>query len=89
MSAEAEHTEVRVDEIVEGGSSVGAAVLRLIAAAERGGYKRAIAALRDDDRYRNWWSKLPPNHPETRYWDFGRQQLADYLESLTTEGTKS
>lgn len=66
---------------VEGGMSVvETAVQRLIAAAERGGYKRAIAALRREserqqlDRNSTGWAVYA--------------SAADYLESLTTEGTK-
>ncbi len=57
-----------------------------VAAAEsRGraaGYAEAVQRLRDDDRYSHWWSQLGPEHPEHRYWDYGRKQLADYLETV-------
>jgi hypothetical protein len=49
-------------------------------------YADAVAVLRDDDRYRHWWSQLPADHPESRYWEFGRHQLADYLEVVGPDG---
>ncbi len=89
MTAEAEqqHTEIRVGEIVEGGSPVGAAVLRLIAAAERGGYKRAIAALRDDEGWERWFIQAL-GEDDGAFTARDNQNVANYLESLTTEGTK-
>jgi hypothetical protein len=52
------------------------------AAAERRGYERAVARLRDDARYTDWWSALPPTDPEHQYWQRGRVQLADYLDAV-------
>lgn len=49
---------------------------------EARGYARAVAMLRDDQRYKRWWTKLAPDFPDYRYWDFGRGQLADYLETV-------
>jgi len=45
--------------------------------AEQRGYARAIANLRDDDRYRDWWSSsnCQPTGPV-------RKHLADYLETV-------
>lgn len=69
----------------------------LAAAEQRGrvlghqeGAKEAIEALRDDERYRHWWTLMQPDHPEYGYWQIGRLHLADYLAaSLTTpEATK-
>ena len=117
MSAEAEQTEVRVGEIVDGGSPVEAAVQRLIAAAERGGYQRARAEYERfdtvvDDLYDlvdfaglympAWDNPADPNpilavpaadiealrsRLERRTEEISH--AADYLESLTTEGTKT
>lgn len=59
---------------------------RAVAAAEdRGraeGYQQAIAALRDDERYRNWWTSSGsiPDGPIRRH-------LADYLEVIAKERT--
>lgn len=45
------------------------------------GYAKAVAALRNDDRYRNWWTSRD-YPPEERYWEpHARKQLADYLEA--------
>lgn len=87
MTAEEEHTEYAAGGIVEGGSSVGAAVLRLIAAAERGGYKRAIAALRDDEGWERWFIHTL-GVDDAAFTARDNQNAANYLESLTTEGTK-
>ena len=60
----------------------GAPEAEIAAAAERRGYERAVARLRDDARYTDWWSALPPTDPEHRYWQRGRVQLADYLDAV-------
>jgi hypothetical protein len=53
------------------------------AQAFRDGYARAIAILRDDARYDNWWSAREPEDPRNAYWErYGRTQLADYLEMV-------
>lgn len=51
-----------------------------LAVAESRGYRRAIEALRDDDRYRNWWSSngTLPDGPIRRH-------LADYLETIAED----
>jgi hypothetical protein len=56
--------------------------IEVAAAAERRGYERAVARLRDDARYTDWWSALPPTDPEHQYWQRGRVQLADYLDAV-------
>lgn len=61
--------------------------LRELAKVRANTWREAIEALRDDERYRNWWSRLGPEDPEHRYWDFGRKQLADFLESLAPKET--
>jgi hypothetical protein len=47
------------------------------AAAERRGFDRAVALLRDDERYLRWWSSSGciPDGPV-------RQHLADYLQTV-------
>jgi len=47
-----------------------------LAAAERRGYDRAVANLRDGDRYLKWWSSAAckPDGPP-------REHLANYLEA--------
>lgn len=55
--------------------------------AEASGYVRAIAVLRDDERYRRWWSSNP-GELDGRYWDGpGRRHLADYLEVVAKDWT--
>jgi hypothetical protein len=60
------------------------AVIRCVRdAAYRAGYAEAVARLRDDDRYRNWWTAHPDRQFGTAYWaPDGRQHLADYLETV-------
>lgn len=49
----------------------------------RAGYAEAVARLRDDARYRNWWSAHPDRQFGTAYWaPDGRHHLADYLETV-------
>lgn len=59
------------------------------AATDAAGYRRAIDRLRDDERYRNWWSQLPADHPEARYWELSRTQLADYLEAVAQDASST
>lgn len=54
----------------------------LILAAEQRGYARAVEILRDDQRYRDWWSTLPPGSPDIYWHGPGRRHLADYLETI-------
>jgi hypothetical protein len=55
--------------------------------AARAGYAEAVARLRDDDRYRNWWSAHPDQQFGTAYWaPDGRQHLAAYLETVGPDG---
>jgi hypothetical protein len=57
--------------------------------AARAGYAEAVARLRDDDRYRNWWSAdgAWQHKPTGRYWDApARKHLADYLETVGPDG---
>lgn len=47
------------------------------------GYAEAVARLRDDGRYRDWWTATPERSFGTAYWaPEGRQHLADYLETV-------
>jgi hypothetical protein len=53
----------------------------------RAGYAEAVAHLREDDRYRNWWTAHPDQQFGTAYWaPDGRQHLADYLETVGPDG---
>jgi hypothetical protein len=53
----------------------------------RAGYAEAVARLRDDERYRNWWTAAPERSFGTAYWaPEGRQHLADYLETVGPDG---
>jgi hypothetical protein len=53
----------------------------------RAGYAEAVARLREDDRYRNWWTAHPDQQFGTAYWaPDGRQHLADYLETVGPDG---
>jgi hypothetical protein len=55
--------------------------------AARAGYAEAVARLREDDRYRNWWTAHPDQQFGTAYWaPDGRQHLADYLETVGPDG---
>jgi hypothetical protein len=57
--------------------------------ATRAGYAEAVARLRDDGRYRNWWSAdgAWQHQPTGRYWDApARKYLADYLETVGPDG---
>jgi hypothetical protein len=45
------------------------------------GYAAAVAALRNDNLYHNWWSALDRDDPEWGYWKrTPRRELADFLE---------
>lgn len=47
------------------------------------GFAEAVAALRDDARYEQWWSALSQDHPDYGYWSqHPRRQFADYLETV-------
>lgn len=47
------------------------------------GFAEAVTILRDDDLYRNWWSRLDERDPNYGYWGTpARNHLADYLETL-------
>lgn len=49
------------------------------------GFAEAVAMLRDDDRYADWWTKLPQQDPAYGYWERpARRHLADYLETVKT-----
>lgn len=53
--------------------------------AEARGYARAVAVLRDDNRYRNWWTADGgwQHEPTGRYWSpAARGHLADYVEAV-------
>lgn len=52
---------------------------------EKVGYERAIAILRDDARYEQWYTAMKADHPEYGYWNSGRIHLADYLEFIWQE----
>jgi hypothetical protein len=55
--------------------------------AYRAGYAEAVARLRDDERYRSWWSAAPERSFGTAYWaPDGRRHLADYLETVGPDG---
>lgn len=57
-----------------------------IADAEARGYARAVAALRDDDLYRNWWCATA-ERPADPYWSpTNRRHLADFLETIGPDG---
>jgi hypothetical protein len=59
----------------------------LLPATFRAGYAEAVARLRDDDRYRNWWTAHPEQQFGTAYWaPDGRQHLAAYLETVGPDG---
>ena len=59
---------------------------RRLKAAEQAGYARAVAVLRDDDRYQLWWTARP-TLPADRYWTpEAREHLADYLETVADLG---
>jgi hypothetical protein len=64
------------------------AVIRCVRdAAHRAGYAEAVAHLREDDRYRNWWTAHPDQQFGTAYWaPDGRQHLAAYLETVGPDG---
>lgn len=50
---------------------------------EADGYARAVAVLRDDNRYHHWWTRLPEQDPAYGYWQGpARRHLADYLETI-------
>lgn len=60
-----------------------------LAAAERRGWDKAVAAIRDSDRYHQWWidaamdgDDLPPDREAVR-------AVADYLETLTEEAEEA
>ncbi|MBM0235942.1 hypothetical protein JNW88_00370 [Micromonospora sp. ATA32] len=55
--------------------------------AEARGYARAVAVLRDDERYDHWWTRMTPDHPEYGYWQIGRRHMADYLETIARDVT--
>lgn len=58
-----------------------------VRAAYRAGYAEAVARLRDDERYRNWWTAHPDRQFGTAYWaPDGRQHLAAYLETVGPDG---
>jgi hypothetical protein len=55
--------------------------------AYRAGYGDAVARLRDDELYRNWWTAHPDRQFGTAYWaPDGRRHLADYLETVGPDG---
>lgn len=55
-------------------------------ASDAAGYARAVAVLRDDERYRTWWTALPEADPAYGYWQGPvRRHLADYLEAIEGE----
>ncbi len=50
------------------------------------GWRAAVAALRDDDRYRRWWTARD-YPPHDRYWEsVPRNHLADYLHTIGPDG---
>lgn len=51
--------------------------------ARAAGFAQAVAMLRDDQRYANWWTALPQQDPAYGYWQApARRHLADYLETI-------
>lgn len=55
------------------------------------GYAAAVDRLRDDDRYRNWWTAdgAWQHKPTGRYWDApSRSHLAEYLETVGPSGPR-
>lgn len=51
--------------------------------AYKAGFAAAVAMLRDDARYTNWWTALPEQDPAYGYWQQpARKHLADYLETV-------
>lgn len=47
------------------------------------GFAEAVAMLRDDSRYQDWWTSLPKDHPAYGYWQNpARKHMADYLETI-------
>lgn len=80
---------------VEGMRKIGAGVAARVrplmdaklAAARAAGYAEAVEVLRDDERYRDWWSALPQEHPDYGYWSANaREQFAAYLEAVGPGG---
>lgn len=55
--------------------ALGALTAELIASAEQRGYQRAVDILRDDERYRDWWSTLPPGSPDIYWHGPGRRSV--------------
>lgn len=56
-------------------------------AAEERGFARTVQMLRDDDRYRAWWTSLKPGDRSYGYWEApARRHLADYLETVADLG---
>lgn len=50
------------------------------------GWRAAVAALRDDERYRHWWTARD-YPPHDRYWEsVPRNHLADYLRTVGPDG---
>ena len=51
--------------------------------AHAAGFAEAVAMLRDENRYTDWWTALKPDDPSYGYWQGpGRRHLADYLETI-------
>jgi hypothetical protein len=77
-----------VSEIDDDAEQDGAAAAEVVwDLAWRAGYAEAVARLRDDARYRNWWTAHPDQQFGTAYWaPDGRQHLADYLETVGPDG---
>ncbi len=51
------------------------------------GFAAAVAMLRDDDRYRRWWTSLKPGDASYGYWEApARRHLAEYLETVADIG---
>lgn len=65
------------------------ALAELIESSRAEGYARAVAILRDDERYRRWWTARDDAAPDSEaYWKSGpRNHLADYLEAVSAEAS--
>jgi hypothetical protein len=91
LADEVVHAHVGVDLTglpAEQALRLGAVTGEAILAAEARGYARAVAALRDDERFRRWWAAEIEVNEEVALWcgPPNRGHLARYLEVIATEG---
>lgn len=83
----AEHKLTDADKaFTDGWNGAMAAARTEVERARAAGYAEAVEALRDDDRYRNWWWTADgawQHKPPGRYWSpEARGHLADYLATV-------